>query len=146
MSLSLFIKSVLISIWLFILPTEPLITLVGLFIFGDTIMGLIASYVKKEPIISRKLFRLATKLFLYTAAILLIYGLDVLIISDVFGFESSKFIITKVAVGSLCVIEGFSIDEKIRKMNKNRGVKYYWNKIIKMVKSAKKDINDINEK
>lgn len=141
-----FIKGVFITIGLFIMPVEPLILLVGLFIIGDTIMGLTAAFINKEPLLSRKFARLVIKLILYTSAVLLVYGLDILILSDIFGLDSSKFIPTKIAAGSLCVIEGFSIDEKIRKINNDKGIKYYWTKIIKAFKSFKSDINEINEK
>lgn len=141
-----FIKGAFMTIGLFLLPVKPLILLVGLFIIADTIMGLTAAIINKQPLLSRKLARLVIKMILYTSVVLLVYGLDMLILSDILGLDSSKFITTKIAAGSLCVIEAFSIDEKIRKINNDKGAKYYWNKIIKTFKSVKSDINDINEK
>lgn len=146
MSIGLVLKSLFLSIWLFFIPVEPLIVLVGAFIVADTIMGLYTAWRLKEPIVSRKLSRLAIKLLLYTGATLLVYGLDTLIISDIFGLDSSKFIFTKITVGALCSIELFSIDEKIRKFNDEKGFKFYWKRTLALVKGIKKDINDINEK
>lgn len=146
MNLAIVFKGFVLTVYLFFMPVYPIIGLVGAFIILDTIMGVTASYVKKEPILSRKLMRLAVKLGSYTAITILIYGLDILILSDTFGLDSTTFLPTKIVAGTLCFIESFSIDEKIRKMNNDKGVKYYWTLLVQMIKGAKKDINEMNEK
>jgi xanthosine utilization system XapX-like protein len=118
---------ILSSFFVFLTPAIPLVILVGLFIIGDTIMGLIKSYILKEDILSRKLARLILKLIAYTSAVLLVYGLDVIILSE---FIQRDLLITKFATGVLCFIEGFSIDEKIRLINNDKGVVYYVKKAI----------------
>lgn len=144
-SFSVIFKSLLLSIYFFILPISPMLILVALSIGFDTIMGLISAYVNKEPIMSRKMARIIIKLFLYTAVTILVYKFDILLLSDIFNWDSSKFIPTKIVVGMLIFIEGYSIDEKIRKINHNKGIKYYWFLILKTIKKVKSDINEINE-
>lgn len=127
------------SLFLFLAPTYPLILLVGMFIIADTIFGLYTSYVLKQPILSRKLARLISKLFIYTSVILLVYGLDYLILS----YFIKGLIITKLGAGVLCFIEGFSIDEKIRKINDDKGVVFYLKKVFAFIKGFKDGYNDV---
>lgn len=131
------------SICVFLSPTFPLIILVGLFIMADTILGLVKSYILKEDILSRKLARIASKLIIYTAAILLVFGLDTQILSM---FIETDLMITKLGAAVLCFIEGFSMDENIRKINNDRGLKYYLTKTIKAVKNLKDGFNSVINK
>lgn len=127
------------SLFLVLAPTYPLIFLVGMFIVADTFFGLWKSYMLSETILSRKLARLVSKLVIYTGAILLVFGLDYLILSHFIG----DFIITKIATGVLCFIEGFSIDEKIRKVNNDKGIVYYLKKTLSFVKGVKDGYNEV---
>jgi hypothetical protein len=127
------------SLFLILAPTYPLILLVGLFIVADTIAGLYTSWRLKEPIVSRKLARLVSKLFIYTGAILLVFGLDTIILS----YFIDGLVITKIGAGVLCFIEGFSIDEKIRKINDNKGIVFYLKKLFAFVKGIKDGYNEI---
>jgi hypothetical protein len=129
------------SIFVFLTPVYPLIILVGLFIISDTIFGVYASWKinGRESIKSRKMARLISKLVVYTGAILLIFGLDYLILS----MFMPLMLITKLGAGVLCFIEGFSIDEKIRKVNKDKGVVYYLKKTFTFVKGIKEGFNEV---
>jgi small neutral amino acid transporter SnatA (MarC family) len=127
------------SLFVFFTPTFPLILLVGLFIAADTFFGVYTSWRLGEPIVSRKLARLVSKLVVYTGAILLVYTLDFHVIS----YFTKPLLATKLAAGVLCFIEGFSIDEKIRKINNNKGIVYYLKKLHIFVKSIKDGYNDV---
>lgn len=127
------------SLFLILAPTYPLILLIGLFIVADTIAGIYTSWVLGNPILSRKLARLVSKLFIYTGVILLVFGLDTIIIS----YFLDGLIITKIGAGVLCFIEGFSIDEKIRKINNDKGIVYYLKKLFSFVKGVKDGYNEI---
>lgn len=129
------------SIFVWLTPTLPLILLVGAFILTDTLFGVYASYKDKGrgSIKSRKLARIISKLIIYTGAILLVFGLDTLILSTFID----GLIITKLAAGVLCFIEGFSIDEKIRKFNDDKGIVYYLTKTFDFIKGFKNGFNDI---
>lgn len=129
------------SIFVFFAPVYPLILLVGAFIIVDTLFGVYASWKDKgkKSIKSRKLARLISKLVVYTGVILLVFGLDTLIISTYVG----GLLITKLVAGVLCFIEGFSIDEKIRKFNHDKGVVYYLTKFFDFVKGVKNGFNDL---
>jgi hypothetical protein len=127
------------SLFLVLAPTYPLIFLVGMFIMADTFFGVYTSWKLGNPILSRKLARLISKLFIYTGAILLVFGLDHLILSHFIG----GLVITKIGAGVLCFIEGFSIDEKIRRINDNKGIVYYLSKCLSFVKGVKDGFNEV---
>lgn len=129
----------IVSFFLVLAPTYPLIFLVGMFIATDTFFGLYTSYKLGTPIVSRKLARLISKLIVYTGVILLVFGLDHNILSHFFD----DYIVTKIGAGVLCFIEGFSIDEKIRKINDDKGIVYYLGKCLSFVKGIKDGFNEV---
>jgi hypothetical protein len=127
------------SAFVFLAPTYPLILLVGIFIIVDTLFGVYTSWKLGVPILSRKLARLISKLVVYTTVILLVYLLDYNIISHF----TTLMLPTKLAAGALCFIEGFSIDEKIRKINDNKGTVFYLTKMFNFLKGLKNGYNDV---
>lgn len=131
--------SLLGSIYLLLIPIYPLIFLVGLFILTDTIIGIYTSWKLGNPIVSRKLSRLISKLFVYTSVILLVFTLDKIILSYFIG----GFIITKISAGVLCFIEGFSIDENMKKINNNKGIVHYMLLFYNFIKGFKDKFNKI---
>jgi hypothetical protein len=135
-----FILGLLGSLYILFLPVFPLIILVGAFIIADTFFGVYASWKTGNSITSRKLARVISKLIVYTGAILLVFGLDVLIFSM---FIDTELMVTKLGAGVLCFIEGFSIDEKIRKVNNDKGMVYYLKKFFSFLKGIKNGYNDI---
>lgn len=142
-------KTILISLSLslivFFAPIVPLLIMVGMFIFADTVFGLIASYKLKTPIVSRKLSRIVSKMFVYQGVVLLFFALDHLIINDMVMLAISvKYILTKVVSLMLVSIECFSIDEKIRGFNNGKGVSFYFKRLLKLAKDLKKEYNEIN--
>jgi hypothetical protein len=135
-----FLLALLGSLYVLLIPVYPLIVLVGLFIMADTVFGIYASWRTGTNITSRKLARVISKLIVYTGAILLVFGLDILIFSM---FIETELMVTKLGAGVLCFIEGFSVDEKIRKVNNDKGIVYYLSKFFKFLKGLKNGYNDI---
>lgn len=127
------------SVLVWLTPVVPLILLVGCFICFDTIMGVIAAKRCGIPLKSRRLAKILSKMFIYTSILLLVYGMDFLIIST----WIPGLVITKVGVSVLCFVEGYSIDEKLRKINNDKGFIYYISKFIHFIKSFKDVFNDI---
>lgn len=128
-------------VYIYVMPVYPLIGLIGIFIFTDTIFGVYKSYKLKESIVSRKLARIVSKLIIYTSVVLLTFGLDVLIIKHLFTY--SPYLVTKFIAGVLCCIEIFSIDEKIRLFNNNKGIKFYLYKVLDFAINIRKKTNEI---
>jgi len=135
-----FMLGLLTSLFVFLAPTLPLIILVGLFIIADTCMGVFVAYKSKNQVTSRKLARVISKLVIYTGTILLVFGLDTQILSM---FIETDLLVTKIGAGVLCFIEGFSIDESIRKINNDKGVGYYVKKTFESVKKLKDGFNSV---
>jgi uncharacterized YccA/Bax inhibitor family protein len=137
--MSKFMSGLLTSLFVFISPVIPLILLVLVFVLFDTIIGMICSYKQGCQLQSRKLSRIVTKITIYVLMLLLVYGLDVMILST---WIETHMLVTKIGAGILCFIEAFSIDENIRRCNKDKGVGYYFNKIFDLIKKVKTKYND----
>lgn len=135
-----FMSGLLSSLFVFVSPVIPLIYLVLTFILFDTIIGVVCSYHLGQRIKSRTLARIVSKITIYTMMMLLVYGLDVLVLST---WIETHMLVTKIGAGILCFIEAFSIDENIRKCNGDKGVGYYFNKVFDLVKKAKTKYNDV---
>lgn len=133
-----YILMVLGGLFIYFIPVYPLLLLVSVFIFSDTLLGIYTAKKLQIDITSRKLARIITKLIIYTSAILLIFLLDTL----VFGmFIDTPHIITKLGAGVLCFIEVFSMDENIKKINKGRGIIHYVTKSFDFIKNIKNKFN-----
>jgi uncharacterized membrane protein len=133
-----YVLMILSVLFVYFTPVLPLLILVSVFIFSDTLLGLYTAKKLKKEITSRKLARIITKLIIYTSAMLLIFLLDKL----VFGmFIDTPFIITKLGSGVLCFIEVFSMDENIKKINKDRGLIHYITKSFDFIKNIKDKFN-----
>ena len=134
----------LIATWL--APIYGLLVLVGAFILADTVMGIYSSYINGKPILSRKLQRALVKSVLYSSTFLLFYGIDTLIINDaLLEFVRVPLFLSKSVCVFLISIELFSIDEKIRSINKGKGFKFYFDRLLGELKIYRKKISDITE-
>ena len=141
------ISSFVGSCFIFFAPIWATILLIGVAVFMDTIMGLIRSIKLKQPIVSRKLYRFASKSAVYVTFIMLLFAFDKLLLNEfVMQFFSVQFALTKLMAIFLMSIEFYSIDESIRMMNDDKGFKYYSTKLIKDVKKGKEQINELKEK
>lgn len=140
-------KTSIITLWtsviVFFLPIKPLLLIVGGFIMLDTILGVTKAYVTKKPINSHKLSRVIFKMLIYQFVIILLYPIDVYIIGEsLFGYENFA---TKLGVFILLFIEALSIEENVKAINKDRGFKFYFEKLLRTLKSAKKQITDVKK-
>ena len=107
-----YLKSFLVSMGSFFLPVVPLVILVGLFILGDTILGVWAAKRRGEKITSRKLGNIIPKMVLYQGAVVTAFLLDTFLLGEFIAILFSiDILFTKLVSLTLIFIEGVSIDE-----------------------------------
>lgn len=139
-----FFKSIGFAIVAFLLPIVPLLLIIGFAILVDTIFGIIASKKNKEPILSNKLARILTKSVIYMSLTLLAYGVDLIFLNQIFMNKFSiHLLFTKIIALGIVIVETFSIDEKIRKFNNDKGMWYYFKLILAKGKSITASLKDI---
>jgi len=112
-----YVISLLTSIAVFFLPVVPILILVGIFIFGDTALGVWAAKRRGEKITSRKLGNIIPKMVLYQFAVITAFILDVWLIGEFINILFSiDILFTKLVGLTLIFIEGVSIDENFTKI------------------------------
>ena len=140
------LKSIGLVIVAFFAPIVPLLILIGFAILIDTIFGIIASIKNKKPIVSSKLARILTKSIIYMSLVLLAYGIDYILIGEILlNYFKIHLLFTKLISIGIVFVEVFSIDEKIRAFNNNKGIWYYFKRILskgKQITASVKDIKD----
>lgn len=127
----------------FLAPIQGLLLLMMGFVLFDTITGVYSS-VKlkgKESFRSGILFNIVPKLFMYLSTIVLAYGIDLLIINEIFGM---KYILAKILSIIFIYTEIKSIDENSMKLG-NRSFWTVLKEIIRRLTNIKKDINKLKE-
>lgn len=126
----------------FFAPIGPLLIIVGLAIFADTLFGIFKAYRKKQKITSRKMSAIISKMFLYQFCVIGVYVLDKYLLSEILSmFTSHQLLATKLVVLTLLSIELKSINENIEAAFKIN----IWNSLKKMVTRAKELKDDIEE-
>jgi hypothetical protein len=137
------IDKVLIVLSAFLLPIKPLIILVGLCIFLDTIFGVWKAKKTNNKITSKGLSSIVSKMVLYQSAVILFFALEKFLVGDfILLFTSIPLFLTKVIATLLIGIELTSISENIEEAT---GVSV-WQRIKIMlgrVKEIKNDVNDV---
>lgn len=124
----------------FFTPIAPLMMIVAGFIIADTILGVTKSIKLKRKFTSHKLSRLIFKMFFYQMVICMLFPIDVYLIGhDIFGYQ---FFATKIGTFILIFVESLSIEENIKAINKDKGFRYYFEKLLKAVKQGKEKIID----
>jgi len=99
----------------FFLPISGIIFLVGFLILIDTITGVWKAKKLKQPITSRKLSAIISKLALYEVAVIMLYLIDFWILDAiVLKFFSVPLLVTKITALTLCSIELISISENYK--------------------------------
>jgi len=99
----------------FFLPISGIIFLVGFLILIDTITGIWKAKKLKQPITSRKLSAIISKLALYEVAVIMLYLIDYWILDAiVLKFFSVPLMVTKITALTLCSIELISISENYK--------------------------------
>jgi len=127
----------------FLAPIQGLLLLMIAFVFFDTITGIYASVKLKgqESFRSGILFNIVPKIFMYLSTIILAYGVDILIINEIFGM---KYILAKILSIIFIYTEIKSIDENSMKLG-NRSFWTVLKEIITRLRYLKKDINGLKE-
>ena len=131
---------VLAAIATFMSPIWPLLLLVAGFVAADTVAGIYAAKKNGEGITSNKFARILGKIVMYSGGVLLTRGME-MVLEGFYEFPV-ELMLTKLAVLVICFVELFSIDEKIRKVNGEKGLVFYIVKVIRLLKKAKKQIDD----
>lgn len=141
------IKSLLISLLLFFAPIQALFLIVLFSVILDTIFGIWSSKKLGKPLISRKFFRAAKKMFIYWSGLALAFFIDKFIFNGIMlHFFSIDFAFTKIATLIFISIELFSIDEKIKNANDGKGIWFYTKRLIKLAKSVKEEYKELTKK
>ena len=96
----------------FFLPIVPLLLIVGAAIALDTIFGIVRAKKLGEPVTSRKMSKLISKMVLYNAAVVLFFCIERYILGGIIGaFTEIPLILTKLVTATLLFIEITSISE-----------------------------------
>jgi len=99
----------------FFMPITGLMFLIGFAIFVDTITGVWKAKKLKQPITSRKLSTVISKMLLYEVTVILFYLIDYFILNDiVLTFFSVPLMLTKMLALVLVSIEVVSINENYK--------------------------------
>lgn len=134
---------ILIILSAFLMPIKPLIILVGLMIFLDTIFGVWKCKKKGVKVTSKGLSSIVSKMVLYQSSVILFFALEKWIVGDfILVFTSIPLFLTKLIATLLVGIEITSISENIEEAT---GLSI-WQRIKVMlgrVKEIKDDVNDV---
>ena len=99
----------------FFMPIYGLMFLIGFAIFVDTVTGIWKAKKLKQPITSRKLSRVISKMLLYEITVILFYLIDYFILNDIIlTFFSVPLMLTKMLSLVLVSIEVVSINENYK--------------------------------
>lgn len=141
------LKAILISILLFFAPIQSLFLIVLLSVMLDTIFGIWSSKKQGKPLISRKFYRAAKKMFIYWSGLILAFLIDKFIFNGIMmHFFSFDFAFSKIAALVFVSIEIFSIDEKIKQSNDGNGIWFYTKRLIKLAKNVKDEYKELTKK
>lgn len=132
-------------------PIKYLLIIVGLFILMDTILGVWNAKKQQIKITSAKLSAVLSKMFVYQGIVILAYIIDVNLLGGIVGlFVDVPLIVTKIATLMVLVNESYSIDEKVRSLNNERGTWFYIKRALGVAKTLKKEtkglIGDLDDK
>jgi phage-related holin len=127
-------------------PIKWLMILVAIFITADTIAGIWSSIKLNKKLESRKFARFITKMLIYQVVVITAYALDKLLLGEFFLlFISIPMVATKLATLALIVAEIFSIDEKLKNVNEEKGIWYHFSRLLKIAKFIKKEADELTK-
>ena len=136
------IDKILITLSAFLMPIKPLMVLVGLMIFLDTIFGVWKCKKQGTKVTSKGLSAIVSKMVLYQFAVILVFALEKFMFGDfILLFTAIPLFLTKVVATLLVGIELTSISENIEEAT---GVNI-WQKVKDMLGRAKDIKNDVND-
>lgn len=110
--LKLYSTKLMAIILSFFLPIVGILILIAASVILDTITGIWKAKKLKQPITSRRLSAIISKILLYEATVMLFYAMDKFLLNDiVISFFSIELLTTKVLALVLVSIEVISINE-----------------------------------
>lgn len=127
----------------FFMPITGLMFLIGFAILVDTITGVWKAKKLKQPITSRRLSAVISKMLLYEITVILFYLIDYFILNDiVLTFFSVPLMLTKMLALVLVSIEVVSINENYKAV---KGIDLWVSakNLITRAKELKKDADQI---
>lgn len=126
----------------FLMPIIPLILIVGAAIVLDTFFGILRAKKIKEPITSRKLSKVISKMVLYNSAIILFFCIEKFILGDfLLLITEIHLVLTKLVATTLLYIELLSIKENLEiATGKN-----YWKIFKQMIGRGKELKNELSD-
>ena len=99
----------------FFLPIVGILILIACSVLLDTITGIWKAKKLKQPITSRRLSSIISKILLYEATVILFYLIDYFLVNEiVYSFFSIEMLVTKVLALTLVSIEVVSINENYK--------------------------------
>lgn len=99
----------------FFLPIVGILILIAASVILDTITGIWKAKKLKQPITSRRLSAIISKILLYEATVMLFYAMDYFLLNDiVISFFSIELLTTKILALVLVSIEVISINENYK--------------------------------
>ena len=144
--LKLYSTKLMAIILSFFLPIVGILILIAASVILDTITGIWKAKKLKQPITSRRLSAIISKILLYEATVMLFYAMDKFLLNDiVISFFSIELLTTKVLALVLVSIEVISINENYRAIYQ----KDLWDALKNLFARAKEvtsDFKNINEK
>jgi hypothetical protein len=142
MNLKTQIFAIIAMIIAFFAPIGPLLIIVGLAIFADTLFGIFKAYKRKQKITSRRMSAIISKMFLYQFCVIGVFVIDKYLLSGILSmFTSHELLPTKLVVLTLLSIELKSINENIEASFQIN----IWESLKKMVTRAKELKEDVEE-
>jgi hypothetical protein len=130
----------------FFLPIVGILILIAASVILDTITGIWKAKKLKQPITSRRLSAIISKILLYEATVMLFYAMDYFLLNDiVISFFSIELLTTKVLALTMVSIEVISINENYKAV---KGIDL-WASLKNLFARAKEvtsDFKNINEK
>ena len=113
--LKLYSTKLMAIILSFFLPIVGILILIAASVILDTITGIWKAKKLKQPITSRRLSAIISKILLYEATVMLFYAMDYFLLNDiVISFFSIELLTTKILALVLVSIEVISINENYK--------------------------------
>ena len=144
--LKLYSTKLMAIILSFFLPIVGILILIAASVILDTITGIWKAKKLKQPITSRRLSAIISKILLYEATVMLFYAMDKFLLNDiVISFFSIELLTTKILALTMVSIEVISINENYKAV---KGIDL-WASLKNLFARAKEvtsDFKNINEK
>jgi len=144
--LKLYSTKLMAIILSFFLPIVGILILIAASVILDTITGIWKAKKLKQPITSRRLSAIISKILLYEATVMLFFAMDKFLLNDiVISFFSIELLTTKILALVLVSIEVISINENYKAV---KGIDL-WASLKNLFARAKEvtsDFKNINEK